>query len=66
MLIKNMLYGTADTEPQTDIVVAQLAQELYNSTLLLLFIQNLARIDFEVSNNNPKHHKKYIFGLLQK
>lgn len=45
--IKNMLYGTSDTEPQTDIVVSQLAQELYNSNLLLLLIQNLNRIDFE-------------------
>lgn len=42
-----MLYGTSDTEPQTDIVVSQLAQELYNSNLLLLLIQNLNRIDFE-------------------
>jgi calcium binding protein 39 len=48
VLIKNMLYGTSDAEPQTDIVVAQLAQELYNSNLLLLLIQNLNRIDFEV------------------
>jgi hypothetical protein len=47
--IKNMLYGTSDAEPQTDIIVAQLAQELYNSNLLLLLIQNLSRIDFEVS-----------------
>jgi len=46
--IKNMLYGTSDAEPQTDIIVAQLAQELYNSNLLLLLIQNLSRIDFEV------------------
>lgn len=45
--IKNMLYGTSDSEPQTDIVVSQLAQELYNSNLLLLLIQNLNRIDFE-------------------
>jgi hypothetical protein len=43
-----MLYGTSDAEPQTDIIVAQLAQELYNSNLLLLLIQNLSRIDFEV------------------
>ena len=49
VLIKNMLYGTSDAEPQTDIIVAQLAQELYNSNLLLLLIQNLNRIDFEVS-----------------
>jgi calcium binding protein 39 len=47
VLIKNMLYGTSDAEPQTDIIVAQLAQELYNSNLLLLLIQNLHRIDFE-------------------
>jgi len=43
-----MLYGTSDAEPQTDIIVAQLSQELYNSNLLLLLIQNLSRIDFEV------------------
>lgn len=47
LLIKNMLYGTSDAEPQTDIIVAQLAQELYNSNLLLLLVQNLNRIDFE-------------------
>lgn len=56
--IKNMLYGTAEAEPQTDIVVAQLAQELYNSNLLLLLVQNLSRIDFEVSKDirNAKRH----------
>lgn len=43
-----MLYGTSDQEPQTDIVLAHLAQELYNSHLLLLLIQNLQKIDFEV------------------
>ena len=63
MLIKNMLYGTADTEPQTDIVVAQLAQELYNSTLLLLFIQNLARIDFEV--NKSDINRREIFLMMR-
>lgn len=47
VLIKNMLYGTSEAEPQTDIIVAQLAQELYNSNLLLMLIQNLNRIDFE-------------------
>lgn len=47
VLIKNMLYGTSDAEPQADIIVAQLAQELYNSNLLLLLVQNLNRIDFE-------------------
>lgn len=47
-----MLYGTAETEPQADIVVAQLAQELYNSNLLLLLVQNLSRIDFEVRQSS--------------
>lgn len=47
VLIKNMLLGTSDAEPQADIIVAQLAQELYNNNLLLLLIQNLNRIDFE-------------------
>jgi len=47
VLIKNMLYGTSDSEPQTDIVVAQLSQELYNSGLLVMLIHNLARVDFE-------------------
>lgn len=47
VLIKNLLYGTSDSEPQTDYIIAQLSQELYNSNLLLLLIQNLNRIDFE-------------------
>lgn len=47
VLVKNMLYGTSDQEPQTDIVLAQLAQELYNSGVLLLLIHNLQKIDFE-------------------
>ncbi|XP_013786491.1 protein Mo25-like isoform X2 [Limulus polyphemus] len=47
MLMKNMLYGTSDQEPQTDIVLTQLAHELYNSNLLLSLIQNLSKIDFE-------------------
>ncbi|CAG0926299.1 unnamed protein product, partial [Notodromas monacha] len=45
--MKNMLYGTGEAEPQNEIVVAQLAQELYNSNLLLLLIQNLNKIEFE-------------------
>ncbi|GAB6020553.1 mo25 protein [Chamberlinius hualienensis] len=47
VLVKNMLYGTSDQEPQTDIVLAHLAQELYNSALLLMLIQSLQKIDFE-------------------
>jgi len=44
--MKNMLYGSADQEPQTE-VTAQLAQEMYNNNMLLLLIQTLAKIDFE-------------------
>ncbi|XP_001949162.2 protein Mo25 [Acyrthosiphon pisum] len=47
LVIKNLLYGTADTEPLSDIVVAQLAQEMYNNNLLLMLVQNLTKIDFE-------------------
>jgi calcium binding protein 39 len=46
-LIKSMLCGTGDAEPQTELT-AQLAQEVYNSSLLELLISNLAKIDFEV------------------
>lgn len=52
LVIKNLLYGTADTEPLSDIVVAQLAQEMYNNNLLLMLVQNLTKIDFEVCNSN--------------
>uniref|UniRef100_A0A2P2I559 Protein Mo25-like n=1 Tax=Hirondellea gigas TaxID=1518452 RepID=A0A2P2I559_9CRUS len=45
--IKTMLYGSSDSEPQTDIVIAQLSQEFYNTNLLFLLISNLHRIDFE-------------------
>jgi calcium binding protein 39 len=44
--MKTMLYGTADQEPQTELI-AQLAQEIYNSHLLLLLINGLEKLDFE-------------------
>nr|XP_021142494.1 calcium-binding protein 39-like isoform X3 [Columba livia] len=44
--MKEILCGTADKEPPTE-VVAQLAQELYNSGLLVTLIANLQLIDFE-------------------
>lgn len=59
-----MLYGTSDSEPQTDIVVAQLSQELYNSGLLVLLIQNLSRVDFEVSSFNCWMFASYTNLLL--
>ncbi|KAE8627113.1 hypothetical protein XENTR_v10006878 [Xenopus tropicalis] len=43
---KEILCGTGDKEPQTE-TVAQLAQELYNSGLLVTLIANLHLIDFE-------------------
>ena len=46
--VKAILFGSADTEQQTEILVAQLSQELYNTNLLLLLINNLSRIEFEV------------------
>jgi calcium binding protein 39 len=46
VLIKNILYGTNEHEPQPE-VVAQLAQEMYNMNMLFMLVQNLSRIDFE-------------------
>lgn len=45
--LKEVLSGTGDKEPQTE-AVAQLAQELYNTNLLIALIANLQKIDFEV------------------
>lgn len=45
--LKEILCGTGDKEPQTE-AVAQLAQELYNTNLLIALITNLQKIDFEV------------------
>ena len=45
--ITGLLVG-ADTEQQSDIVLAQLSQEMYNSGLLLLLLKNMHKIDFEV------------------
>ncbi len=46
--VKSILFGAADTEQQTEILIAQLSQELYNSNLLLMLINNLSRVEFEV------------------
>jgi len=45
--MKEILYGSNDKEPHTE-SVAQLAQELYTSGLLLSLVENLQVIDFEV------------------
>lgn len=47
--MKEVLCGTGDKEPHTE-AVAQLAQELYNTNLLIALIANLQKIDFEVWN----------------
>jgi len=44
--MKAVLYGTAENEPQTELV-AQLAQEAYNTGLIPLLVLNLAKFDFE-------------------
>ncbi|XP_048458776.1 calcium-binding protein 39-like [Rhincodon typus] len=46
LTMKEILCGTNDKEPQTE-TVAQLAQELYNSGLLISLIAHLQLIDFE-------------------
>ncbi|XP_070539186.1 calcium-binding protein 39-like [Ptychodera flava] len=48
--MKNVLYGTGDQEPQTELV-AQLAQEFYNLDLLLTLVTNLQKIDFEAKKD---------------
>lgn len=45
--MKEILYGSNDKEPHTE-TVAQLAQELYTSGLLVSLVENLPLIDFEV------------------
>jgi calcium binding protein 39 len=44
--IKNILYGTNDQEPQTE-MIAQLAQEIYNANLIKIMIDNINRVEFE-------------------
>lgn len=44
--MKTLLFGS-DSEQQSDIILAQLSQEMYNYGLLILLISNLHRIDFE-------------------
>lgn len=55
MSMKEILYGSNDKEPHTE-TVAQLAQELYNSGLLISLVENLQVIDFEVRDGSPPPH----------
>ena len=45
--IISLMFGS-DSEQQSDIVLAQISQEMYNSGLLPLLLKNMHRIDFEV------------------
>ncbi len=45
--VKGVLYGSAENEPQTELV-AQLAQEAYSTHLIPQLVTNLAKVDFEV------------------
>ena len=51
--MKVLLYGTDTQEPQSELA-AQLAQEFYNHDMLLLLVQSLHRLDFEVSEGRGK------------
>lgn len=58
--ISTMLFNR-DNEQQTDVVLAQLSQEMYNTGLLLLFLRNFHKVDFEgrkdtaqIFNNVPR------------
>ena len=53
--ITTLLFGS-DSEQQSDIALAQLSQEMYNSGLLLLLLKNMHKIDFEVKTSWKKTH----------
>lgn len=55
--MKEILYGSNDKEPHTE-TVAQLAQELYNSGLLISLVDNLQVIDFEVRSKETRREEK--------
>jgi calcium binding protein 39 len=44
--MKSLLFGS-ESDQQSDIVLAQLSQEMYNTGLILLLLRNMHRIDFE-------------------
>lgn len=61
--MKEILYGTNDKEPHTE-TVAQLAQELYNSGLLISLVENLQVIDFEVSLHYFSYQYSCVNGII--
>lgn len=55
---KNMLVGTGEQDPQTEIAV-QLSQEFYNNRIFILLVTNLTKLDFEARKDVVQ-----IFGIL--
>ena len=53
-----MLYGTAEQDPQAE-MVAQLAQEMYHQNMLYMLVDNLNKIDFEVRLSRPSEKPLY-------
>ena len=63
--------SATDTEPPQTEVIAQLAQEIYSSNLLLLLIESLRKVDFEVcthfaATSDPVQSKKDIVLIFAK
>ncbi|KAL5476217.1 hypothetical protein EMCRGX_G026133 [Ephydatia muelleri] len=50
LAMKNLLYGTGEQEPQTE-MAALLAQEIYNHHLLLQMVTSLPRLEFEAKKD---------------
>jgi len=48
--IKIVLYGAENQEPQAD-QVAALSHEMYDTNMIYMLVQHLAKIDFEVYPN---------------
>ena len=48
--MKTILYGDGEQEPNPELV-SQLSQEIYQNDLLQLLVQNLSKLEFEVSFN---------------
>lgn len=59
--MKQVLYGSQDSEPQTELV-AQLAHETYNLHLIPLIVNNLAKFDFE----SKKDAAQIVNNLLRR
>ena len=56
-----VILSGSDSEQQSDILLAQLSQEMYNSGLLPLLLNNMNRIDFEV-----RKRVIYVQGVSKK